>query len=205
MIGLAAPGFFTTIDIVLLRFFNTTLANPAFDLIMPVITSIDFWRYPILLALLGIALFGGRYGLLTVLVAVVLLTITDQLSSSVLKDIFGRSRPCHDVPDIRVLTGCGNSKAFPSSHATNTMAAAIFFGLRYRRILSLLLGLSLLVSYSRVYIGIHYPFDLLAGWALGIICALTVLTLFNRLRRRWPNLDSTHRWSWTDRIRARKP
>lgn len=200
MICATVLNFLAGVDLTLLRFFNTTLANPVFDLIMPVITSIDFWRYPVLLTLLGIAVFGGRYGLMSVLVAVVLITITDQLSSHLLKELFGRIRPCHNIPDIRVLTGCGNSKSFPSSHAVNTMAAAIFFGLRYRRILTLLLGVSLVVSYSRVYIGIHYPFDLLAGWVLGLACALAVLGVFNRLRRRWPRLDNTHRWKWMDKL-----
>lgn len=196
MICSAMMDFLTGVDIGLLRFFNTTLANPVFDLVMPVITNIDFWRYPVLLALLGIAVFGGRYGLMSVLVAVILLTITDQLSSHLIKELVGRIRPCHDIPDLRVLTGCGNSKSFPSSHATNTMAAAIFFGLRYRRILIMLLGVSLMVSYSRVYIGIHYPFDVLAGWMLGLACALIVLGLFNQLRKRRPQMDNTHRWNW---------
>jgi len=199
----AIVDLLTAADGTLLRFFNTTLANPVFDLVMPVITSLDFWRYPILLALLGIALFGGRYGLMSVLVAVVLLTITDQLSSHFLKEVFGRIRPCHDVPGIRVLTGCGNSLSFPSSHAVNTMAGAVFFGWRYRRILTLLLGLSFIVSFSRVYIGIHYPFDVLAGWALGLGCALAVVWLYNRLRRRFPGLDNTHRWKWTDSLRGK--
>ena len=203
MICAISLDFLINIDITLLRFFNTTLANPVFDLIMPVITSINFWRYPVLLALAGIALFGGRYGLVTVLVGIILLTITDQLSSQVLKDIFGRPRPCHDIADIRVLTGCGNTKAFPSSHAVNTMAGALWFGLRYRRILSMLIGLSLVVSFSRVYIGIHYPGDLLAGWLLGAACALVVLAIFNQIRHRWPKIESTRRWKWTDKLQRK--
>lgn len=204
MIGMAALDFLINLDITLLRFGNTTLANPLFDTVMPVITSIDFWRYPVLLTLAGIAVFGGRYGLATVLVGIILLVISDQLSSQLLKDFFGRLRPCHDVPDIRVLTGCGNTKSFPSSHATNTIAAAVFFGLRYRRILSMLLGISIVVSFSRVYIGIHYPGDLLAGWVLGALCALTIFMIFSRTCRRWPQIERTRRWKWMNRIRRQK-
>ena len=196
----AALDFALKVDIILLQFFNATLANPLFDAIMPVITRLDFWRIPILLALAGIAVFGGRYGLVSVVMGVVLLTITDQLSSNLLKDLFGRVRPCHELEGIRVLTGCGNTKAFPSSHAVNTMAAAVFFGYRYRRILPELVGLSLLVSYSRVYIGIHYPGDLLAGWILGATCAFVILAAYRPLQRRRPTIESTYYWPWVTRV-----
>ena len=205
MICTAGLGIFLNIDRALLEFFNTTLANSLFDSIMPVITSIDFWRWPIVLALLGIAVFGGRYGLVSVVLGLVLLTVTDQVSSSILKDFFGRVRPCHDEHlAIRVLTTCGNSKAFPSSHAVNTMAAALFFGYRYRKILIELVGLSLLVSYSRVYIGIHYPGDLLAGWIFGAVCVLALLAAYRPLKRRWPQIESSRRWGWMSRVFRRR-
>ncbi len=191
--------FFITVDIALLKFLNITVANPVFDAVMPVITTMDFWRYPILVSLFGIAIFGGRYGLLTVLLAVVMLTITDQLSSSLLKEVFGRLRPCHDIPELHVLKGCGNTKSFPSSHAVNTMAAAIFFGLRYRRILWYLVGLSVLVSYTRIYLGIHYPSDIAAGWLLGGAVALLILALWKLVQRRWPQVDSPTSWGWQRR------
>ncbi len=204
MICSVVAPFFVSWDITLLRFFNTTLANPLFDAVMPVITSIDFWRIPIILALAGIAIFGGRYGLTTVLVGIVLLTIADQLSSSVLKDLFGRLRPCHEIEGIRVLTGCGNSKAFPSSHAVNTMAAAIFFGARYRKIRWELIGLSVLISYSRVYIGIHYPGDILAGWLLGGGVAFGVLAAYRPLADKWPQIENTKKTEWILRLLRRK-
>ena len=196
--------FLINIDIALLKFLNTSLSNRLFDAVMPVITSIDFWRLPLIFTLAGIALLGGRYGLVTVILGVILLTITDQLSSHFLKDLFGRVRPCHELTDIRVLTGCGNTKAFPSSHATNTMAAALFFGYRYRRILPELVGFSLLVSYSRVYIGIHYPGDLLAGWVMGAGCAFAVLAVYRLLQRRWPFIESTRRSAWVGKVFRRR-
>jgi len=203
MICLAGSNVFIRFDIALLKFFNVTVSNPVFDAVMPIITSIDFWRLPIIMAFVGIAVFGGRYGLITVILGIILATISDQLSSNLLKDLIGRIRPCHAIPDINVLTGCGNSKAFPSSHAVNTMAAAIFFGSRYRKILPWLLALSISVSYSRIYIGIHYPGDILAGWILGLLCALFVLMLYRQVQKRWPKLDQQREWGWMARFKER--
>ncbi len=188
--------YFIAVDIAFLKFLNITVANPVFDAVMPVITTMDFWRYPILVSLLGMVVFGGRYGLLTVVIAIVMLTITDQLTSSLLKEVIGRLRPCHELPELRVITGCGYTKSFPSAHAVNTMAAAIFFGLRYRKILWYLVALSVLVSYTRIYLGIHYPSDIAAGWLLGGAIALCILAIWKLVQKKWPKVDSAKSWGW---------
>ena len=200
MICAAGVDFFLQLDLDLLKFGNIIVANSVFDAVMPVITNLAYWRIPVILALAVLALFGGRYGLVSVVLGVILIAITDQLSSTLLKDLVGRVRPCHVVPDLRVLAGCGNSKSFPSSHAANTMAAALFFGFRYRKMLPWLLGLSILVSYSRVYIGIHYPSDLAGGWLIGALCAAVVLLIHHRVQRRWPNIEHTRSWPWVKKL-----
>ena len=106
---------------------------------------------------------------------------SDQLASFVIKPWVGRIRPCHDVEGVRLLYMCGKTLAFPSGHATSTMAAAIFFGIIYRRLLWPLLATSVLVSYSRVYLGIHYPFDALGGWLIGGSLAALSLWAYYRL------------------------
>jgi undecaprenyl-diphosphatase len=204
MICSAAPNFFIHLDIALLKFLNVAVSNPVFDVVMPVITRLDYWRWPIVLALIWIAVFGGRYGLITVLLGIILATISDQVSSNLLKDLVGRIRPCHDIAGIHVLTGCGNSKSFPSSHAVNSMAAALLFGYRYRKLLPWLIGVSVAVSYSRIYIGIHYPGDVLAGWLLGAICAFFVLFMYRQVQKRWPKLDQNREWAWMTRLKARR-
>ena len=146
---------------------NAGVANPVFDAIMPIITNIKYWRIPILVYLAALVTLGGGKGRSIVLIALITITITDQLSSHFLKNWIGRIRPCHVVDGVHLIVGCGNSKSFPSSHAVNTMAAAILFGLTYRRWFGVFLVLSILVSYSRIYIGVHYPFDMLGGWILG--------------------------------------
>jgi undecaprenyl-diphosphatase len=163
---------------------NAGAANAFFDWLMPIITNIRYFRIPMIAMLIALALFGGGKGRSAVLLALVTLTITDQFSSALLKPWVGRIRPCHVVEGARVITGCGHSLSFPSGHATNTMAAAILFGSFYRRALIPALVLSVMVSYSRIYIGIHYPADMFGGWIISGGIALGMVTLYRKALRK---------------------
>lgn len=183
-----------TIDTWLFLKLNAGVANAFFDWLMPIITNIKYFRIPIIVGLIALAVFGGGKGRTAVLLAVITLTITDQFSSSVLKPWIGRIRPCHVVEGARVIVGCGGSLSFPSGHATNTMAAAIFFGSFYRRALIPALVLSIMVSYSRIYIGIHYPADMLAGWIIGGGIAYGMVTLHCKVLRKQMDRLRLFRW-----------
>jgi undecaprenyl-diphosphatase len=164
---------------------NAGVANSFFDWLMPIVTNLGYYRIPLIAALATLAVFGGGKGRSAVLLALITVTLTDQLASSVLKPWIERIRPCHIVEGVRVITGCGNTLSFPSGHATTSMAAAIFFGLLYRRWLWPLVAFSVLISYSRIYIGIHYPSDMLAGWVIGGAIAWGVVRFyFSFLRQR---------------------
>jgi len=183
------PDWLIAIDTRLFLQLNVGSANEFFDWLMPIVTSITYIRYAVAAALIPLVVFGGGKGRSAVLIAIVLVAITDQTASYLLKPLVGRPRPCHDVEGARILTRCGRTLSFPSGHATSTMAAALFFGLLYRRWLWTLIGVSVLVSYSRVYVGVHYPFDLLGGWVYGGLCGLGMISLYRRhlrvLLARW--------------------
>ena len=157
----------TSIDTWLFLRLNVGLANPVLDRLMPFVTEFRHWLPLIVVVLAALAIRGGGRGRSAILVAILLVVVTDQLSSSLIKPWIARIRPCHVVEGARVIYRCGNTWAFPSSHAVNTMAAAIFFGLAWRRWLWPLVAASVLISVSRVYIGIHYPFDVMGGWLIG--------------------------------------
>ncbi|MBI3872025.1 MAG: phosphatase PAP2 family protein [candidate division Zixibacteria bacterium] len=173
-----------TVDTRLLLILNAGAANPFCDWLMPIVTDIRFLLPVVSVGLAALAVFGGGKGRSVVLLAVILLGLTDLVSSDLIKPWVGRVRPCHVVAAVRAIYRCGNTLSFPSGHATGTMAAAVFIGSFYRRGLWPLLALSFLISYSRIYLGIHYPLDVVGGWVLGGTMATGAVLLHRtRLRR----------------------
>ncbi len=157
--------FLADLDVRLFVLLNREWTNVVFDFLMPLITDFDHWRIPVIILLLVVLARGRaetRVGLLFAILAVV---AADQISSSVVKPLFDRPRPFHTLADVRQLVDA-HSSSFPSSHAANTFAAGVFLAIRFRRLRPILL-LPAVVAYSRVYVGVHYPFDVLAGSVLG--------------------------------------
>ncbi len=160
----------------LLLFLNSTLANPVGDALWPAITHYD--RFPavrviLLLVWLLLIVKGGRRGRMAALVLVPVVIITDQLNSQVIKELVGRPRPCHLINGVRVVDGlrllvdCGPGFAFMSSHAVNNVAAATVFSHYYPRWTWAFAVWASLVSLSRVFVGVHYPLDIVSGAVLG--------------------------------------
>lgn len=129
---------------------------------------------------------------LVVLSLILLVTLTDQISVKLFKDVFLRLRPCHEPlleGMVRTLSGhCGGSYGFVSSHATNTFGLAVFVGIvlrsKYRFLLPSLLIWAALISYSRVYLGVHYPGDVIAGGIVGSLTGYLLYLLFFFLKAR---------------------
>lgn len=168
------------IDISVFRFINTGLANPVFDLIMPIITSEKIIVPIYVLALLVFAIKGDKKARMLIFALILTVIISDQFSSSYLKHLVGRIRPCSSLSDVRLLVGCGGGKSFPSSHAVNNFAAAMALAYHYRKYAKVFFSIAFAIAFSRIYVGVHFPGDVLAGILIG--CAIGFLTgkyLFN--------------------------
>lgn len=126
-----------------------------------------------------------------VLIGIVLaITLADQICSSVMKPYFARLRPSHDPAlenMVHLVNGYKGSKfGFASSHAANTFGIATFFFLLFdkkRKWIILLFFWAIVVAYSRIYLGVHYPGDILAGWLVGVLAALAGFKLFQWLKK----------------------
>jgi undecaprenyl-diphosphatase len=163
------------------------------DIIFGWITSKTSW-IPLYILLLTLTAFKYKWKTLYVgLFIGLLFALADQTSVQLFKNVFERLRPCHN-PDItsvvHIINGhCGGKFGFVSSHATNSFALAVFIGFflrsHYRFIFPLMVFWAALVSYSRIYVGVHYPADILCGAILGTIIAIFVYYLMKYINKRF--------------------
>jgi undecaprenyl-diphosphatase len=170
-----------SLDVTLFVFLNQTIANPVGDILWPIITNYDRFlvvRVVLLLVWIGLLLRGGPRGRRAALLLIPVLVFADQLSSSVLKELIARPRPCHSVAGIpivesvRLLVDCGPGKSFPSSHAVNNFAVATVFAWSYPAGRWWFFGWAALVALSRPAVGVHYPSDIVGGALIGSAVAL---------------------------------
>jgi membrane-associated phospholipid phosphatase len=155
-----------SLDAAAFRFTNQTLANPVGDAVMPWFAGHPLFLPAVLLAAAWLVWKGGVRGRVCVVLCVVLFASGNAVID-LLKDTFARARPFVDLPDARVLVGKGGSGSLPSAHAGNWFLAVGVLWHYYRRSLWVVLPLALLVALSRVYTGVHYPGDVLAGALVG--------------------------------------
>ncbi|MHC2992987.1 PA-phosphatase, partial [Pontibacter sp. HJ8] len=144
--------------------------SPAWDVIMVYASDKYFW-IPFYLLLIGYIVYRYRMqSIPMLLMAVVAIGLADYIASGIFKPYFARLRPCHD-PElsamVNLVKGCGGKFGFLSSHASTGFALAVFFNLilpdRYFIFKIVLVAWAVVVSYSRIYLGVHFPGDILGG------------------------------------------
>lgn len=111
----------------------------------------------------------------------------DRVSVMAFKEVFMRLRPCHALEGVRIFGDhCGGQYGFISSHATNSFALALFFSLMYKNIRFFpffMILWAVLVSYSRPYLGVHFPGDIICGAIVGTGLGCLVYFLIYQLKR----------------------
>jgi membrane-associated phospholipid phosphatase len=187
-----------SIDIALFHFINTTLANPFFDWLMPLLSGNGVpWLGAVILAVPLILYFGSARLRLCALLMVLAVALGDPLVVGTVKKSVERPRPFVTQPDARLFGEAGkgyvaplpdgslpanaNRRSFPSAHAANWFALATVAFLFYRRSARFLFPLAAAVAFSRIYNGVHYPSDVTVGAILGAGYALALMILAQML------------------------
>ena len=199
------------LDVELFRLINLRLVNPAFDVAMPFVSGNPL--FPPLLLFAGILLIwkGRARGVLCVLMLALIVPLGDGLICRTIKHAVGRPRPFVVLPEVHrpgrnsgaatrppspmtqaaeaapAPRAKGDFASMPSSHAANWFAATMILFIYYRRSLWFMLPGAMLVSFSRIYNGVHYPGDVLAGAILGAGYAAASVWSLNAL------------WGWAGR------
>lgn len=210
---LSAMQWLQSLDTALFRWINTSWANPVFDVLMPWLSGNRLF-VPLLLLLGAVYLWRQRGRALLVLLMVgCAVGLADGLICNPVKKAVGRPRPFEVLTDVRLpgrddansrmltrpapatdnppspATAKRRLNSMPSAHAANWFAATLVLFLCHRRSVRFMLPLAVLVALSRVYNGVHYPSDVLAGAALGAGGAVAFVVALNGLwrwaGRRW--------------------
>jgi len=167
---------------------NSKWTNPFFDTVLPYFRDSVFWAPLYLFLLVFIAVNYGKKGWWWSLAFICTIAIADMVSSRGFKIAFERLRPCQDpffFDQVRLLLkGCSGSFSFTSSHAANHfgMATFIFVTLRssFKKWVWIAYLWAFLVGYAQVYVGVHYPFDVLGGAVIGVAFGWLLGTFFNK-------------------------
>lgn len=167
---------------------NTQWTSGWLDSIFPWYREANTW-VPLYLFLIIFSLQNfGKRAIPWILAAVVTATLTDQISAHLIKPLIERPRPCRDEffgSQVRlILNNCSGGYSFPSSHATNHFGFATFLFFTLLPVAKkwrwLFFAWAFTVSYGQVYVGVHYPVDVVCGGILGILIGLLTAWLYNR-------------------------
>jgi len=178
------------IDIQLFFLINRGGQNGFFDRFMPFMSDLSNFYIPLVIFWLFLVLKKNVTYRAVAVAVLILISLSESLSTDVLKPAINRPRPFHSQSHVHLYDRMGKtwqvtptleatvlneSRSMPSSHATNIFAAAFFLSAFLKRPWPLFYLIAVLVGYSRVYLGVHYPFDVVAGAIAGTACGLLLM------------------------------
>lgn len=174
----AVPMF----DFNIMQFVQNNFHNPITDAVFPIITYLGekgiFW---ILIAVILLFFKKTRKCGILCLIAMAFCFIFGEV---LLKNIICRVRPCNQFPDVALLISRPTSFSFPSGHSGASFAAATTIFVFNKKFGIAALCLAALIGFSRVFLFVHYPTDVIAGALLGILCAVLTFIIWNAIEKK---------------------
>ena len=166
---------------------NSKWTNSFFDELMPFLRNSSHWIPLYLFLFFFVVLNFKKYAWWWCLLFICTVALTDLIGTHVFKHTIERVRPCNDllmIDQVRlVLNRCSGGYSFISNHAANHFGMAAFFYFTFRNILPKWAWIGFawagLIAYAQVYIGVHYPLDVIAGGLLGLMVGKLTSTIFN--------------------------
>ena len=175
--------FLQSVDMNLIKWIHQHFSNTLFDIFMPFITNKNNWILPIIGLIVVLGFFSGQRGKLALIILIISLSFTDAICAQILKPFFERIRPSHlNLEEVNLLISKGGKWSMPSNHAANIFSLAMVLSYFYKKYKPLLFLIAILISFSRVYVGVHFPGDIIAGGCIGFFISSSLIILWGKIK-----------------------
>lgn len=175
-------------DYTIWYYLNAVWHNAVLDAIIPYLRNQWTWAPLYLFLAIFMPLNFGRKGFMWCVFFLLTFALSDYTSASIIKQHFHRLRPCNNIyltHIVHLLVPCGSGYSFPSSHAANHFGLAVFASIslssRFKWIWYAGLTWAALVAYAQVYVGVHFPLDVLCGGMMGCLAGFITGKVYNRI------------------------
>jgi len=181
------PDWFVNSDRAIFYTINTGWVNDFFDWLMPIMRNSFTWAPLYCFIILFAIINFKKNGWWWLLFALAIVAVTDLTGARIFKAGFERLRPCSDpemIGYVRMVLGrCSGGFSFVSNHAINHFGVAAFFFITFRQFFKyswVLFFWAAIIGFAQIYVGVHYPFDVLFGTLLGVGIGMAGGALFNK-------------------------
>lgn len=174
------------IDINILNFIRENFSNPVMDKLMIIITSLG--NVGFIWIAIGVILLAQKKYRKVGFILLIALLINSIIGEGIIKNVIQRPRAFITYPDISIIINPPTSFSFPSGHTASSFAAAVVIGYYIKNWRGIAYTFASLIAFSRLYLFVHYPSDILGGILLGVTCALLTIKLLNNVSLRKDNI-----------------
>tara|TARA_Y100000768_G_scaffold357720_1_gene312999 strand:+ start:271 stop:849 length:579 start_codon:yes stop_codon:yes gene_type:complete len=175
--------FFQSVDMNLIKWIHQYFSNTSFDIFMPFITNKKNWTLPIIVLIFLLGFFSGPKGKIALVILIISLSFTDAVCAQILKPFFERIRPSHlNLEEVNLLVSKGGKWSMPSNHAANIFSLSVVLSYFYKKYKPLLIAIAVLISFSRVYVGVHFPGDVIVGGLIGFFISSSFLIIWGKVK-----------------------